>query len=59
LEDSSFHPDLTAGHYVNLQISDSGQGMTQDVLKQFFTRLLQLKRLEKGMVWGFLWYMEL
>ena len=54
------HPDVTAGHYVMVAVTDTGSGMSQELLEKVFQPFFTTKEHGKGsglglaMVYGFL-----
>jgi PAS domain S-box-containing protein len=47
-ENVSIHPDLQAGHYVHLQVSDNGCGMEPKVMEKIFEPYFTTKEKDKG-----------
>jgi PAS domain S-box-containing protein len=59
-EYAALNPDVAPGHYVMVAVSDSGEGMSQDVLEKVFQPFFTTKPAGKGnglglaMVYGFI-----
>ena len=47
-EEASLYPDLTAGPYVKLSISDTGQGMDNNIMDRIFDPYFTTKSQDKG-----------
>jgi len=42
------HPDISAGEYVRIEISDTGEGMTREIMKRIFDPFFTTKNLDSN-----------